>query len=175
MECDISSSGTSAERCQGVHHSADSTRRHFLGGTPKTVLPGGGGHYLPGRAWANLGYLARSQVADKILASSYVYPPDFDEATRDLCMECAHIRSIVPANSVSPRITTTQWKRGWSKMREDTSSSESGLHFGHYKAGTQSWMISKFHALKATLLMKRGLVLDRWGRGLLVMLEKMFG
>ena len=60
-------------------------------------------------------------------------------------------------------------------MKEDTSSSESGLHFGHYKAGAQSETISLFHTLKATILMKKGIVLDRWGRGLSVMIEKMFG
>ncbi len=45
----------------------------------------------------------------------------------------------------------------------------------HYIAGTQSDHISHFHALKATLIMKRGIVLDRWVRGISVMLEKMFG
>lgn len=60
-------------------------------------------------------------------------------------------------------------------MKEDTSSSESGLHFGHYKAGSHSQPISHFHVLKATLLMKRGILLDRWGRGLSVMIKKMFG
>ena len=60
-------------------------------------------------------------------------------------------------------------------MKEDTSSSESGLHFGHYKAGIHLPLITAFHALKATLIMKRGIVLERWSRGLSVMIEKMFG
>jgi hypothetical protein len=33
-----------------------------------------------GELWANLGYLARSQIADEILAGNNAYPPDFDEA-----------------------------------------------------------------------------------------------
>ena len=61
------------------------------------------------------------------------------------------------------------------KAKEDTSSSESGIHFGHYKAGAQSISISHFHALKTSLALKRGIALTRWSRGLLVMLEKMFG
>ncbi len=60
-------------------------------------------------------------------------------------------------------------------MKEDTSSSESGLHFGHYKAGSHSQTISHFHALKATLLMKRASYWTGGGRGLSVMIEKMFG
>ena len=49
------------------------------------------------------------------------------------------------------------------------------LHFGHYKAGAQSQIISHFHVLKTSLLLCRGMALERWSRGLLVMLEKMFG
>jgi hypothetical protein len=52
---------------------------------------------------------------------------------------------------------------------------ESGLHFGHYIAGCRSDHISYFHALKATLIIQQGVVLEQWGRGLSVMLEKMFG
>jgi hypothetical protein len=52
---------------------------------------------------------------------------------------------------------------------------ESGLHFGHYIAGVASDHILHFHALKATLVLRGGIVLERWARGLSVMLEKMFG
>jgi len=37
-----------------------------------------------------------------------------------------------------------QW---WKKVKEDTSSSQSGLHFGHYIAGMDCDYISQFHAL----------------------------
>ena len=53
--------------------------------------------------------------------------------------------------------------------------SESGLHFGHYKAGAESDLISQFHAMKLSLALRRGIGLERWSRGLSVMLEKMFG
>ncbi len=49
------------------------------------------------------------------------------------------------------------------------------MHFGHYKAGSLSDYIDHFHALKATLLLHHGLVLNCWAQGLLVMLQKMFG
>jgi hypothetical protein len=55
------------------------------------------------------------------------------------------------------------------------SSSESGLRFGHYIAGCKLDHIAHFHALKATLVAKRGIVLDRCSRGLSIMLEKIFG
>ncbi len=55
------------------------------------------------------------------------------------------------------------------------SSSESGLHFGHYIAGCASEQVAHLHALKSTLVVSNEIVLDRWARGLLVMLEKLFG
>jgi hypothetical protein len=35
--------------------------------------------------------------------------------------------------------------------------------------------VSQFHALCISLALKKGIVLERWANGLLVMLEKMFG
>jgi hypothetical protein len=51
----------------------------------------------------------------------------------------------------------------------------SGLHFGHYTAGISLDHILYFHALKATLILRWGIVLERWVQGLSVMQEKMFG
>ena len=81
----------------------------------------------------------------------------------------------MPENSVNTRINGTQWQQRWRTASEKTSSSISGLHFGHYKAGAASDSISHFHALKTTIALQRGIALTRWKHGLSVMLEKMFG
>ena len=128
-----------------------------------------------GNLRGDFGYMAFSPVAKSVLDGTYVYPPDFDPATRELVEECARIRQKIPPNSVSDDISTSQWQYRWKSAKEKTSSSESGLHFGHYKAGAKSDTISTFHALKATLALRRGIALARWSRGLSVMLEKMFG
>jgi hypothetical protein len=60
-------------------------------------------------------------------------------------------------------------------VKEDTSSSPSGLHFGHYIAGANCNYVSQFHALCVSLALKKGIALERWANGLSVMLEKMFG
>ena len=60
-------------------------------------------------------------------------------------------------------------------MKEDRSSSQSGLHFGHYIAGADCEYILQFHALCVSLALKKGIVLERWTNGLSVMLKKMFG
>ena len=78
-------------------------------------------------------------------------------------------------NSVSSHMDCKDWRDHWRTLREETSSSLSGCHFGHYKAGMSSDYITHFQALFATLVMHHGLVMERWACGLSVMLEKIFG
>ena len=128
-----------------------------------------------GQLRQDLGYNAVSETARAILDGTYVYPASFDQATKELCQECARIRQIVPKDSVRIKITKEDHKGHWRTAKEETSSSMSGYHFGHYMAGSMSEYIDHFHALKATLLLHHGLVLERWAQGLSVMLQKLFG
>ncbi|MEJ2137350.1 MAG: hypothetical protein P8X86_19155, partial [Desulfofustis sp.] len=121
------------------------------------------------------GYLATTIAARQVLAGTYRYPPHFDQATRELCEACARIRLGIPPRSVDTSIRRQEWAGRWARAREKTSSSESGLHFGHYKAAAKSPLVSHLHALNTTLALKRGFALSRWSRGLSVMLEKMYG
>jgi hypothetical protein len=82
---------------------------------------------------------------------------------------------MIPIDSLDTVITKEKWKCQWKGCHESTSSLESGLHFGHYIAALRSDHASYFHALKATLIIQRGVVLERWAHGLSVMLKKMFG
>ena len=118
------------------------------------------------------GYNSVTLIAKAILEGTYQYPPDFDEATKEILQECALIRIRVPKNSVTTTITPEDWTNHWRRAREETSSFTSGRHFGHYKAGLQSQYVSYLQALQVTLVMKRGIVLERC---LSVMLDKIFG
>ncbi len=118
------------------------------------------------------GYNADTEAGEAVLAGTYEFGPDFDEATKRICKEVAMIQEEVPRNSVDTIIRRGEWSKFWTKAREETSSSESGLHFSHYKAGAGSALISHFHATKVSVMLKSGWGYERWGRGLLVMLEK---
>ncbi len=128
-----------------------------------------------GALQGQFGYMATSPTAQLVLDGSYNFPPDIDEATKELFVEIAHICSIVPPNSVNGIISWEHWQQRWKKVKEDSSSSQSGLHFGHYIAGADCDYISQFHALQVLLALKKGIALERWSNGLLVMLEKMCG
>ena len=121
------------------------------------------------------GYNAICHISHMILEGTYDYPPDFDEPTKEILMECAAIRLKIPKSSVSTLITRENWNNHWVRTKEGTSSSISGRHFGHYKAGLRSEYVSHLQALLATLTIRQGIVLDRWLQGLSVMLEKIYG
>jgi hypothetical protein len=114
----------------------------------------------------------RSWTCPRHPSETYVYLEDFDGATKELCRECALIRQIVPQDSIGIKITKEDHRGHWRKTKEETLSSKSGMHFGHYIAGFLSEYIHHFHALKAMLLLHHGLVLDCWAQGLSVMLQK---
>ncbi len=74
------------------------------------------------------GYMSTSPTARAVLDGSYDFPPDIDNATKELFEECAKIQSIIPANSVTGAISREQWQQQWKKVEEDTSLSPSGLN-----------------------------------------------
>jgi hypothetical protein len=122
--------------------------------------------------WETFGYNADSLAGDEVLEGSYVYENNFEEYTQAICQEVAQIREVILERLVDEIVWGGDWGKFWSRVQEETSSSESGLHFGHYKAGASSAVISHFHAMKASVTLKTGYGLDRWGQGLSVMLEK---
>jgi len=70
---------------------------------------------------------------------------------------------------------TDEVTAGWQKAHKATSSSSSGLHFGHYMAGTFNPTIAVFNARLANLGFTMGYSLKRWRKGLNVLLEKQLG
>ena len=60
-------------------------------------------------------------------------------------------------------------------MNKFTSSSMSGVHYGHYKAAIQDELISEVLALQLTVVARSGIPPENWSVGLQVMLEKIAG
>jgi hypothetical protein len=125
------------------------------------------------RGW--FGYNAVSRMAHAVLDGTYVYADNFDEATKKICWECVAIQALIPPELLNILLTKEDWSHKWWGRCKTTSLLKSGLHFGHYLVGIELDHISHFHALKASLIIKREIVLDRWAHRLSVMLEKICG
>jgi hypothetical protein len=72
-------------------------------------------------------------------------------------------------------VTTVDFVHHWKTVKEKTSSSLSGRHFGHYKAASYSEILSQLHVDSINLTMSWGHPLSRWKSGVTVLLEKEHG
>jgi hypothetical protein len=131
--------------------------------------------FCNGELFNQFGYMANSPASKAILDGTYEAPAGTDIATTALFEEIAAIRKKVPQNPVSIIINPEQWKQYWRAVKEETSSTKLGIHFGHYIVGSESDMISHYHAAWVTVTLAHAIQLERWSRGLSVMLEKTLG
>ncbi len=82
---------------------------------------------------------------------------------------------IITGNGCTLIVTPTDFKNFWHRVREYTSSSDSTLHYSHYKAATHSEIITGVLSKQITVIFKRGVSSDRWSVVLQCMLEKIAG
>ena len=119
--------------------------------------------------------MANTPAFKAVLDRTYQPPLNSDQATAELFDKIAAIRRIVPKDSASPVILPEQWKRYWAVVNKETLSSELGLHFGHYIVGCKSEIVAHYHAAQVSVVLAHAIQLERWSRGLSVMLEKTLG
>jgi hypothetical protein len=128
-----------------------------------------------GNLFQDFGYMATTPASLTVLDGTYVLPLSSDAPTSELFAETSNICHLVPANSVSITITPLQLIQYWKVVNEETSSSESGIHFGYYIVGSKSDIISHYHAARVSVTLAHTILLERWSHGLTVMLEKTLG
>jgi len=63
------------------------------------------------------------------------------------------LERLVEITDCPNKLTPGQHKQGWMKAKEMTSSSLSGVHFGHYKASATHAAINELHTLLADILL----------------------
>ena len=117
-----------------------------------------------------LGLTGTSSNAMQILEGSFICPESVDEVTQTVIQLLR--RPTILETPVSSRISREDYVRYWSRAREATSSSFSGLHFGHWKAATHNEWLAETHSLFTEIVISSGTALPRWTTSLMVMLEK---
>jgi hypothetical protein len=123
----------------------------------------------------DFGYTANTPALRAVLHCTYAAPTTSDDTTKELFAEIAAIQRLVPESLVSIIITPEQYKQYWKVVNEETLSSELGLLIGHSIVASKSDIISHYHASRVTVILAHAIQLERWSRGLLVMLEKTLG
>jgi hypothetical protein len=128
-----------------------------------------------GRLFDDFGYVANTPASRAVLEGTYQAPEDLDIATKELFDEVAAIRRLIPKDSAPTIITPEQWKRYWAIVNKENSSSESGLHIGHYVVRCKADIVAHYHTAWVSVVLAHAFQLERWSCGLSVMLEKTLG
>ncbi len=119
--------------------------------------------------WEIFGELGVNRKAfDQVLAGTFEPPPTCDQFTKKVLAHLKRPETVRPTKE--PQLA--EYIYGWKKAREETSSSYSNVHFGHYIAGSQDERIAHFNAGMAMIPASMGYSPNRWRHGLNVMLEK---
>ena len=122
-----------------------------------------------------LGNYATTPAAAAILQGQYLPPPHLDPYTTKLLQEFAipsHLRSTP---KISTQFTTNDYITGWSKMKEQTSSGISKIHFGHHLACTKHLQNAQFESLMCAIPYRTGYSPHRYQSSINAMILKKAG
>ena len=79
----------------------------------------------------DLGFLANTRSAKLILQGKYKTPLSVNSSTYQLLKQIGDVAIAHKKQTINPIITKEDFQYYWKGSREKTSSSISGLHFGH--------------------------------------------
>ena len=122
-----------------------------------------------------LGTVSNTAAAAEIIEGTYSPPEGTPESVCLLIEEIGRIGKMVTRQAVRLTCTTEEFQTYWKSVSEKTSSSASGVHFGHYVAATEQIPLARFFAKQISYITQTGRAPSRWGVGLNVLLEKIAG
>jgi len=113
---------------------------------------------------SELSMLGAMEAADQILTGTNVCPPGVDEHTWNFIESLKALSSLSLPGAPTKDITFSNedFQTFWKKCNKRTSSSISGLHYGHYKAAIDSDYLSELHAIQLQVVVRAGHTLERW-------------
>jgi hypothetical protein len=119
-----------------------------------------------------LGFLSDTEFTMQMLRGEFHIPLDIDTTTTLVLEDIVHLFGTLQDSHTEITLGAEDFQYYWQRVREKTSSSISGIHFGHYKTATYSAILTDFFAQKIMMIAQCGCPPERWGHGLQVLLEK---
>ncbi len=123
----------------------------------------------------HLGFLSDTKFAMQMLQGELHIPPDVDATTTLVLEEIVRLFGTLQDGHTKITLGAEDFQYYWRRVREKTSSSISGIHFGHYKTATYLAILTDFFARMITMIARCGCPPERWGHSLQVLLEKIAG
>ena len=119
---------------------------------------------------SDIGYMGISDSCEKILANTYTCPPNSHPFAQEFFDQ---FKRAVPIHAnLEPYISSKNYKRGWRKMKEQTTSGISGMHFGHMKSCAQDKFLCEVESAISNIPYSTGYTPHSWKRGVNVMIHK---
>lgn len=131
--------------------------------------------FCQGTLGEELGYVSDTATAAAILNGTYEPPSGTSDSVRLLLDEIGRIGKMIGRDAVRLTCTKEEFQLYWKRVSENTSSSFSGIHFGHYVTAAKNDRLASFFAKKISYIAQSGRAPSRWGSGLNVLLEKVAG
>ena len=125
---------------------------------------------MRGQLAAEIGFIGTSPACRDILAGTYNPPPGTDQYTTEYLKYLKKDPNL--HSTPSSYITTKEFQESWRKMKERTSSGNSGIHFGHMKSSARSTFLSDFESTLAHIPYSSGISPESWKSSTNVMLQK---
>ncbi len=103
-----------------------------------------------------LGFLSNTEFAMQMLRNKVHIPSDVDMTTTLVLEEIIQLFDTLQDGHIKITLGAEDFKYYWQRVHEKTSSSISGIHFGHYKTATYSETLTDFFARKITMIARCG-------------------
>ena len=105
---------------------------------------------------SDLGFLSDTNTTKHILNGTYICPEGVDAYTKNFIASLQITAPIDPTDFIPNTVSLQDYQAHWKWSKECTSSSISGLHFGHWKAAAESNFLYKLHALFTDIIITTG-------------------
>ena len=120
-----------------------------------------------------LGRYGETELCNNILEGNPTLPEGTPEYVNDFMAELKKVTT--DKEDVSLQISTSEFKEGWGKMKESTSSGKSGVHFGNLITCAEDDKLAQFESSIAQIPFMTGYSPLLWKEGTIVMIKKKAG
>jgi hypothetical protein len=111
----------------------------------------------------DFGPTGTTREAEEVLAGTYV-PKEGTDPYFTAMLPYLQRPQAIRDDPIDLTLDVEARRTSWRRAKEETSSSPSGLHYGHYKCGARDAEIGELHAILGNLSLRSGHIPERWKR-----------
>jgi hypothetical protein len=119
-----------------------------------------------------LGWTGNTPIANAILQGTAVLPQDLDPSILELITFLSTPISLNKFGPMEVSISAEEYVYSWKRTKEYTSSGQSGLHFGHFKASCRDQQLVEIDRQLLEIPFHARFVPNRWKSGIDCMIPK---